>query len=75
MITCLPSHIVCRGCVLASPTLAYSTVGVCQHKGELIIAGPREARNPIRSADCVLRVRAMFITGMLKPEIEILFSN
>lgn len=27
------------------------------------------------SADCVLRVRAMFITGTLKPEIEILFCN
>ena len=24
---------------------------------------------------CVLRVRAMFITGTLKPEIEILFCN
>ena len=39
----------------------------------IFIAGPREARNP--NLDCVLRVRAMFITGMLKPEIQILFCD
>ena len=39
-----------------------------------IIAGPREARKPnlnIDQRNCVLSVRARFITGTLKPEVEI----
>ena len=35
----------------------------------------RPKRDPQWSADCVLRVRVMFITGTLKPEIEILLYD